>query len=133
MSDGTVLLASSLATDRKLFTNFYNDKDVDYREVSNGIDALDVVIDQSDDLIFMAIDADLPVRDGLELVRLLKKSSSFSHIPLMLMVEKEDGETLEEAKKSWAEHVIERPINEPKLRKFYDELSLQEPLSEIEY
>lgn len=132
MSESDVLLASSTVTDRKLFKNFFEDRPQNFVESSNGIDALDQFIDRAGSLVFAALDVDLPVRDGLDLVHLLKKSSSLSHVPVLLLVDEDQPELTRKARRSWAEAVLERPLDEELLGQRFDELALEVPLSTYE-
>lgn len=132
MKESDVLLASSNVTDRKLFKNFFEERAPNYVESGNGIDALDQFIDRADRLVFSALDVELPVRNGLELVHLLKKSSSLSHVPVLLMVDENKPEMKKKAKRSWAEAVVERPLDANVLGKRYDDIALEVPLATYE-
>lgn len=81
---------------------------------------------------FSMLDAGLPVRSGLDLVKILKKSSQFSHIPVLLVVGSEKNEIYQQAKKSWSEDVVTRPLEPVDLKESFDSLHLERPLSAVQ-
>ena len=127
-----VLLATSKGSDRQLAQHAFEAYDVRLIDTTNGIQALDMFIEHGNDAVFSILGAGLPVRNGLDLVRILKKSSRFSHIPILLVVDSKKSEAYEKASKSWSEEVAGRPLDQDDLKRAFESLRLEQPLSAIQ-
>ena len=79
------------------------------RTATNGKEALDILGAEEIDLIVS--DVMMPVMDGIELCRNIKKTFDTSHIPLILLTAKKQEQDREEAYKSGADAFITKPFN----------------------
>ncbi len=79
------------------------------RTATNGKEALDILGAEEIDLIVS--DVMMPIMDGIELCRNIKKTFDTSHIPLILLTAKKQEQDREEAYKSGADAFITKPFN----------------------
>lgn len=86
--------------------------DANYRVIlaKNGQEALDKALRKLPDLIIS--DIMMPVMDGLELCRNIKKETATSHIPVILLTAKSLDEQRAEGYDSGADAYISKPFNE---------------------
>jgi two-component system chemotaxis response regulator CheY len=81
----------------------------------DGKDALSVMKDSRIDLLLT--DLHMPVMNGLELIRVVRKTDGFRNIPILFLTTETQQALLEEAKRSGATGWITKPFNAEKLIK----------------
>ncbi len=75
---------------------------------SNGKEALKIIHKKEIDIIIT--DVMMPEMDGYELTRFIKQDEDFSHLPVILLTAKTQGEDQQEALKSGADDYITKPF-----------------------
>ncbi len=75
---------------------------------SNGKEALKVIRDHEVDIIIT--DVMMPEMDGYELTRAIKQDEDYSHLPIILLTAKTQGEDHQEALQSGADDYITKPF-----------------------
>jgi two-component system cell cycle response regulator len=81
---------------------------------SDGVEALDKVVQESPDLILL--DIMMPVLDGLEVTRRLKGDPDFAHIPIVLVTGLDDAEHKMKGLEAGANEFLSKPIDSVELR-----------------
>ncbi len=132
MPENKILLASASGADRQLVSNTLEDESVNIIEATNGIEAYDMIIEHGNEIILAFVNCELPIRDGMTLVNILKRSSKFSHVPLVMLVHSDNPEVLEKVEKSWADAFLKRPLDDFDINRTFQKYALEEPLAMIE-
>lgn len=108
-SEYTILLADDSASDRKVISNVL--KRLEFKniiEAENGIEAFSFIHQQKFDLIIT--DLQMPKMNGLELLKTLKTSEEFGHIPIIVTSGNVDDETIKSAISLQANGFIKKPL-----------------------
>lgn len=86
--------------------NFFKERDFEVLVAHNGREALDVVDSQKPEIVIL--DMMMPVMDGMQTLKALRKSDSLSKVIMVTAVE--DEEKIEEAKHNGAVDYITKPL-----------------------
>ncbi len=85
---------------------------------TNGIECLSA-IEQHKDIVLILLDVNMPVLDGLETIKHIKKSSK-NTLPIVIMSVDSSEKLIKKAKKLKAEGWLCKPIRESELLQFID-------------
>jgi signal transduction histidine kinase/CheY-like chemotaxis protein/HAMP domain-containing protein len=90
------------------------DRDIEVLEAENGEVAIEVLrANKGIDLVLM--DVMMPVMDGYEAMRIVRKTAAIQHIPIICLTAKAMKEDYENALKNGANDYLSKPVNEDKL------------------
>ena len=90
------------------------DKDIEVYEAENGEVAIEMLKEHKDiDLVFM--DVMMPVMDGYEAMRIIRKMPDIQDIPIICLTAKAMKEDHDNALKNGANDYLSKPLNEDKL------------------
>lgn len=90
------------------------EREIEVHEAENGQVAIDVLKSNSDiDLVLM--DVMMPVMDGYEAMRIIRKTNAIKDIPIICLTAKAMKEDHENALKNGANDYLSKPLNEDKL------------------
>ncbi len=81
--DYKVLMVDDSKTDRTIMRKSLEPVGVSMQEASNGVDALNIMKDDSADIDLMLIDIEMPRMDGYTLASEIRKYNKFKNIPLI--------------------------------------------------
>ena len=95
--------------------------DCEFPEAGHGAEALEILREQEVDLIIT--DLNMPIMDGVTLVRKIKASPRFQHIPVIVVSSLLNESAKEDLRERGVDLLVQKPLSPP---------SLQEVLSEIE-
>ncbi len=87
-------------------------------EASNGKEAIKMLMEQEPDLILT--DWNMPEMTGIDLIRHLKKDSSYKNIPIVMITTEGGKKEIEEAQSAGAEYHISKPFTPDMLRKMVE-------------
>jgi len=106
--DSVMLIVDDVEMNRAILTQFFKN-DYVIVEAANGQEALTVISQQTVDLILL--DLVMPVMDGFELLKVLKKTEKFAEIPVIVMTARNEGESEVRAVELGAADFITKPYN----------------------
>lgn len=84
-------------------------KDYRFKYASNGKEALDIINKTKPDIIIT--DLMMPIMDGMEMCKVLKKNIPTSTIPIIMLSAKDDTETIKNSLKIQVDSFIQKPFN----------------------
>jgi DNA-binding response OmpR family regulator len=80
---------------------------------SNGLEALERIARYEPDLTVM--DLMMPVLDGFDTTRAIKKDARYAHMPVLFLTARKDNQSVREALLSGGDIYLEKPFNPPEL------------------
>ncbi|MFY9153113.1 MAG: response regulator [Prolixibacteraceae bacterium] len=90
------------------------ERDIEVFEAENGQVAIDILQENKEiDLVLM--DVMMPVMDGYEAMRIIRKTNEIGHVPIICLTAKAMKEDHENALKNGANDYLSKPLNEEKL------------------
>jgi two-component system chemotaxis response regulator CheY len=81
-----------------------------FLEAANGLEALDVIAKNGDDIALIILDVNMPEMDGFELLRRLKADPKYKHIPVMMLTTESERSRIIEAIQAGAVNYICKPF-----------------------
>ncbi|MGD2064102.1 MAG: response regulator [Nitrospirota bacterium] len=105
----TILIVDDAASTRQLVAYTLRDAGYEVIEAANGVDGLEKAIARHLDLVIT--DIDLPMLDGLELVRALRHCANFTHTPILLLTTESAVEMKRRAKELGATGWLVKPFD----------------------
>jgi len=107
-----ILIADDAALNRKLIKNilFHNLENVEFEEAENGQQVLHIVDQVKIDLIIL--DLIMPVLDGYETLKKLKKNENFHSIPVIVNSSITEIHSIEQTLKEGAIDYFTKPLSE---------------------
>ena len=119
--DARILVVDdSLVVQKLIEMNIRHLGNIDLVTANNGMDGLRYLTEQEFDLAF--VDINMPVMDGLTMLRLYREQDSGAQIPIDIVTTEGESETGGEAMQCGASAYITKPINAQTLRKVATEL-----------
>ena len=107
-----ILIVDDDMINRKLVNVLIKKMGYDTIEAGNGMEALNIIKQGGIDMVLL--DIFMPVMDGMELLKTLKKDNTLKHIPVAILTT--DDTKKVEALEIGAVEVIIKPINEANLK-----------------
>jgi CheY-like chemotaxis protein len=125
MQPRKVLLAEDDADDQDLFYDFLRHRtDIDIMSVAeNGVDlvnALDVIENEEELPHLIILDQNMPKRNGLQTLQLLKEHNRYAHIPVMLYSTYTDQQLMKSGAAMGATLITSKPITKDGYNKMID-------------
>ena len=116
-----VLIAEDKDDSRKLFRSMLEVYGYEVIEAENGADAVELALRHKPDVILM--DIAMPVMDGMEAVRRIRKQEGHDHLPIICITAYGDRYQ-DEAHNAGCDHVLPKPIDfrrlDPLLHQYAD-------------
>ncbi len=110
-----VILVVEDNTDARLFLQRSLEDEYQVLVAGNGKEALQT-LSKADEVTLIISDVMMPVMDGIELVRQIKKNIKYSHIPVILLTAKSSEENIVEGLESGVADYITKPFSLAVLR-----------------
>ncbi|MCT7952557.1 response regulator [Ancylothrix sp. C2] len=104
-----ILVVDDSATIRRMvMASLRQISDVNFKEASNGLEAIEqLVIDPVD---LMILDLNMPDMHGLEVLKFLREHQLFKKIPVIVLTTKSDATSREEALEAGASQYVTKPF-----------------------
>jgi CheY-like chemotaxis protein len=120
-----ILLAEDDSDDQKLFFEFLHQrKDIELMQpAENGVElfeSLDLIMDAKDLPGFIILDQNMPKRNGLQTLKLLKETNRYADIPVMIYSTYTDQQLIQMSKETGASLVMTKPITKEGYHKMID-------------
>lgn len=81
-----------------------------FLEASNGLEALEVVAKNHEDIALIILDVNMPEMDGFEVLGKLKKDKAYKSIPVMMLTTESERSRIVEAIQAGAVNYICKPF-----------------------
>jgi two-component system chemotaxis response regulator CheY len=81
-----------------------------FLEAANGLEALDVIAKNVEDIALIILDVNMPEMDGFELLRRVKADPKYKHIPVMMLTTESERSRIIEAIQAGAVNYICKPF-----------------------
>ena len=127
------LIVDDFSTMRRIITGLL--KELGFgkiREAEDGEKALHLLRSRQQDGIpinFVITDWNMPVMDGLELLKAIRQDSSLNHLPVMMVTAEAKRENISLAAEAGADGYIVKPFNAATLKVKLDKILLKKGLS----
>ncbi|QFR43062.1 response regulator [Sulfurimonas xiamenensis] len=113
-----ILIAEDNIINQKVITSILSNSGIDITIANNGQEALNILEKESDfSIIFM--DAHMPVMDGYQATRMIRKNQNYNHIPIIALSGDTAPEDIKNMLNAGMEAHLEKPI---KMDAIYDVL-----------
>ena len=86
-----------------------------FLEAANGLEALDVIAKNHDDIALIILDVNMPEMDGFELLRRVKADPVYKDIPVMMLTTESERGKIIEAIQAGAVNYICKPFQQEDL------------------
>ena len=116
-----ILLADDSITIQKVIELTFSDEDFDVVTVGNGRLALEKLEDVRPDIVLC--DIIMPEKDGYEVCEQIKRSSTFSHVPVLLLTTETATELKTRARKVGATGWLTKPFDETQILNLVEQLT----------
>jgi phosphoserine phosphatase RsbU/P len=127
---GALLVVDDNPENRDMLTRRLRRRGYDVGEAENGVQALELAADREFDVVLL--DVMMPVMDGLETLRRLRRTRSVAELPVIMTTAKGESEDVVEALTLGANDYVTKPINLPvALARIETQLSLRRAVQEI--
>lgn len=108
MSNCKVLVADDAFANQFLLASMLEELSVGFKTVSNGQEVLDELSNGKYDLIFM--DIEMPVRNGIEATKQIKKDSRYQKIPVIALTAHDIDEFQGQFTEACFDGIVEKPF-----------------------
>ena len=126
-----ILIVDDTPSNRFLLRTMLVAANYEVAECGNGQEALDYCAKEVPTLVLM--DVMMPVMDGIEACRQLRKTLSAVQLPVIIVTTRDEAETLPEALRAGANDYLAKPINrEVMLARIRNQIDLKESRAETE-
>ncbi len=127
---GALLVVDDNPENRDMLTRRLRRRGYDVAEAENGLQALELAAGREFDVVLL--DVMMPVMDGLETLRCLRRTRSVAELPVIMTTAKGESEDVVEALALGANDYVTKPINLPvALARIEAQLSLRRAVQEI--
>ena len=125
MNRSKILIVDDLAHHRLLLAKFCIKLQIDYNEACNGKEAINKIIENHYDLVFM--DIEMPVLNGLDAVREIKEELGEikKKIPIIALTGHETEEFEETFKKNGFSDMLHKPFNINNLQNLLEKFNIK--------
>lgn len=83
--------------------------------VSNGMDALDILNNEDDEIDLVISDISMPYMDGIQFIKQIKQTPSYENIPVIFCTMHKDSEVIRTAIQLGCSDYIVKPVNAAQL------------------
>jgi len=113
--DTTVLIVEDSKQDRSSIVEIMKEIDVNVLEASDGVEAMKIINDSSNNVSMVITDYRMPEMDGLELCMQIRANHNKDEFAIISMSTSEDYEIVEKFVKVGVNYFLAKPINANKL------------------
>jgi len=113
--DRTVLIVDDNEQDRLLLRESLDGIDVDIMEASDGVEAMKIIDDESNNISIVITDYRMPNMDGLELCMQIRANHNKDEMAIIAVSSNDDNETVEKFVKVGVSGFIPKPLNMDKI------------------
>ncbi|MBF0193609.1 MAG: response regulator [Magnetococcales bacterium] len=97
-------------TMRRIITGVGTNLGYDVLEAENGLMALEVLRNSSDEIGLIMLDWNMPGMNGLEVLKIIKASEDWKHIPVMMVTTESEKGHIIQAVKNGAIQYVTKPF-----------------------
>ncbi len=127
---GALLVVDDNPENRDMLTRRLRRRGYEVGEAENGVQALELAAGREFDVVLL--DVMMPVMDGLETLRRLRRTRSVAELPVIMTTAKGESEDVVQALTLGANDYVTKPINHPvALARIETQLSLRRAVQEI--
>lgn len=105
-----VLSVDDSAIIRKIIRGSVDVLGLGFLEAGNGMEALEVLAQQHDEVGLILLDWNMPVLDGISTLKKIKEDDRFRGIPVMMVTTEGEKRNVVEAVKAGAKHYLTKPF-----------------------
>jgi CheY-like chemotaxis protein len=113
MSARKILVVDDDPTSRRLMSHILKREGYDVATAGDGQEALDLMADDPSDLLIT--DRMMPGMDGVELLRAVRQSPTYGHIPVIVVTANSDARDQPEAEAAGATAFLTKPMGSVEL------------------
>lgn len=113
MSVRKVLVVDDDPTSRRLMSHILKREGYDVATAGDGQDALDLMADDPADILIT--DRMMPNMDGVELLKAVRQSPTYGHIPVVIVTANSDARDQPEAEAAGATAFLTKPVGSTEL------------------
>lgn len=95
---------------RRIIGKILKEVHVEVHEAANGLEALDFLSSQGEEVDIVLIDWNMPQMNGVELVRELRAKRQFDDLPLMMVTSETNQDNIMEAIQAGANEYVMKPF-----------------------
>lgn len=112
-----IMTVDDSAIVRKIIQSAVGILDYDVLEAEGGIEALDILEDEYEDIALILLDWNMPGMNGLEMLETIKGDPRFKSIPVMMVTSETGSENIIKAIQAGASHYLIKPFTIEELTK----------------
>lgn len=105
----TILIVDDFQNIRELLKNTLERKQYAIETAGNGQEALDILKEKAGDIDLVLTDFNMPVMNGNELLKAIKKDAELKHIPVMFLTTESCPEKMKSAKMNGLSAWVKKP------------------------
>jgi two-component system chemotaxis response regulator CheY len=108
-----ILVVDDDSTSRRLMSHILNREGYDVAAASDGVEALELMADDPAEILIT--DRMMPNMDGVELLRAVRQSPIYGHIPVIIVTANSDARDQPEAEAAGATAFLTKPVGSTEL------------------
>jgi len=108
-----ILVVDDDSTSRRLMSHILNREGYDVATASNGVEALELMADDPAEILIT--DRMMPNMDGVELLKAVRQSPIYGHIPVIIVTANSDARDQPEAEAAGATAFLTKPVGSTEL------------------
>jgi CheY-like chemotaxis protein len=113
MSTRKILVVDDDSTSRRLMSHILNREGYDVATASDGVEALELMADDPAEILIT--DRMMPNMDGVELLKAVRQSPIYGHIPVIIVTANSDARDQPEAEAAGATAFLTKPVGSTEL------------------
>ncbi len=108
-----ILVVDDDSTSRRLMSHILNREGYDVATASDGVEALELMADDPAEILIT--DRMMPNMDGVELLKAVRQSPIYGHIPVIIVTANSDARDQPEAEAAGATAFLTKPVGSTEL------------------
>ena len=113
MTTQKILVVDDDSTSRRLMSHILNREGYDVATASDGVEALELMADDPAEILIT--DRMMPNMDGVELLKAVRQSPIYGHIPVIIVTANSDARDQPEAEAAGATAFLTKPVGSTEL------------------
>jgi CheY-like chemotaxis protein len=113
MTSRKILVVDDDSTSRRLMSHILNREGYDVATASDGVEALELMADDPAEILIT--DRMMPNMDGVELLKAVRQSPIYGHIPVIIVTANSDARDQPEAEAAGATAFLTKPVGSTEL------------------
>jgi len=113
MTTRKILVVDDDSTSRRLMSHILNREGYDVATASDGVEALELMADDPAEILIT--DRMMPNMDGVELLKAVRQSPIYGHIPVIIVTANSDARDQPEAEAAGATAFLTKPVGSTEL------------------